>query len=219
MGEHVGRLDRAHVMLAHVQEAVSIVDSSGRVVESTGRLRSSLGYPPSFWDDRTVIDLVVPEDAVRASRFRDSVLGAPGVPITDEFVVVDVTGGRQSVSVRVVNLFHDLDVGGIVLSVRNTTRQQALLDELRAARFRAMEQVEALRQEVARLTAERAPYLHAATRMRPSAPALWVDPVDDGGEHAVGEGSWPDGAVVHLEVLDGLTGDMGDRKILQYSIG
>lgn len=214
MGELASQLGRAHVMLAHVQEAVSIVDRAGRVVESTGRLRRSLGHPLSFWEDRTIMDLVVPEDAARALRFRDSVLAAPGVPLTDDFVVIDATGGTQSVSVRAVNLFHDLDVGGIVLSVRNNTRQQALLDELRAARFRATEQLDALRAELNRLMAERAAAGHHVAPRAPTAPALAVGPVAHGCDGAQIARLQRDGAVVITDVLDEMAVDVGDRQLV-----
>ncbi len=117
-------------------------------------------------------------------------------------------------SVRAVNLFHDLDVGGIVLAVRNITRQQELLDELRAARSRATEQLETLRQELSRLTAERVAHGHASTAGRPTAPALWLDPTEDGRKCTRPERSLLDGAFVHVDVLDEMVGDVGDRQLV-----
>ena len=44
-----------------IPAGLTLVDADGRVLETSGRYRATLGYPPEFWQDRTIIDLLVPE--------------------------------------------------------------------------------------------------------------------------------------------------------------
>lgn len=201
VGERDDLAARAVVLLSHVQEAISIVDASGRIVATSGKLRDSLGHSASYWDGRTIFDLVAPSDRGRAAEYFEMLLSAPGIPVTDEFEVIDATGLVQTVSVRAINLFHDLDVGGIVLSARNTTRRRALFDELRAARHRATEEVARLRAELAALT----------DRLAPEAAPQYESFVSELEGH-VEPASAAD--VVRIDLLDELVIDVGDRAIV-----
>lgn len=197
---------RAVVLLGHVQEAISIIDASGRIVATSGKLRASLGHPASFWDGRTIFDLVAPGDRDRALTYFLVLLGTPGIPITDEFEVIDATGLTQSVSVRATNLFHDLDVTGIVLSARNITRRRALFDELRAARYRAAEEVTRLRAELALVN----------DRQGPTASFTYdsFGPHGEAGDPATAVEAWEVAETVRLDLLDELVVDVGDRAIV-----
>ena len=203
MGERDTLAARALVMLGHVQEAISIVDASGRIVATSGKLRDSLGHPSSYWDGRTIFDLLAPSDRERALEYFSMLLGTSGIPITDEFEVIDATGLTQSVSVRATNLFHDPDIAGIVLSARNITRRRALFDELRSARHRATEEAARLRAELDRMKS----YLGAAPAPRYDSFVVDRDANDRIATVAAAH-------VVRLDLLDELVTDVGDRVIV-----
>jgi PAS domain S-box-containing protein len=203
MGERDTLAARALVLLGHVQEAISIVDAAGRIVATSGKLRDSLGHPSSFWDGRTIFDLLAPSDRERAREYFTMLLETRGIPVTDEFEVIDATGLTQSVSVRATNLFHDPDVAGIVLSARNITRRRALFDELRAARCRASEEATRLRAELDRVK---------GCLGAPPAPRYDSFVVD---RHANDRTAAVAAAhVVRFDLLDELVIDVGDRAIV-----
>ena len=119
--------------LQHMMEfslsTFTVVDEAGIVVESSGRYQPILGYPPEFWETRTIMDLLVPEEVERVIAFREQVLASPRERLTIEVQVRAADGSIHDIAVQAVNLLDD-DVGGVILTSQNITGQRQLVNEL-----------------------------------------------------------------------------------------
>ncbi|MFK8026144.1 MAG: ATP-binding protein [Ilumatobacter sp.] len=126
--------ERVRKLLQHAAGTLTLVDPEGAVIETSGRYRETLGYPEEFWEDRTILDIVVPDDLQRMLDLREVVLAAPEASITEDFRVFAVDRSVETLEVSALNMLHDPDLAGIVLSTRNVTADR---DNMRAvARLR-----------------------------------------------------------------------------------
>ena len=120
---------RLRMMMEFSQSTFTVVDAEGTVIESSGRYQPILGYPTEFWETRTIMDLLLPEELERVMEFRERILAAPGERLDIEVQVRAADGSIQDIAVQAVNLLDD-DVGGIILTSQNITGQRQLVNEL-----------------------------------------------------------------------------------------
>ncbi len=146
--------NRFRRLLENISDTVTVIDDSGRVVDTTGNVKSILGYDTSYWADRTVFDVIHPDDAEGLlSKFAE-VLAEPAAEVTGEFRVRSADGTYVVVEGLAVNLLHDPDVRGIVLTTRNVTERKAAELELAAARDAAVRALEVRTEFVASVSHE-----------------------------------------------------------------
>ena len=112
-------------LLQHAAGTLTLIDADGGVIETSGRYRNTLGYPSEYWETRTILDLLIPEDAERVLAIRDEVVGTPGREVVGDFRVQAADGSIEVLEVVAVNMLHDPDLAGIVLSSRNVTHERA----------------------------------------------------------------------------------------------
>lgn len=111
-------------LLVHSAGTLTLVDEDGNVTETTGRYRETLGYPTEYWEQRTILDVIVPDDLERVMEVRNEVLAAPDVVITEDFRVQRADRKIETLEVTVRNMLDDDDLRGIVLSTRNVTAER-----------------------------------------------------------------------------------------------
>lgn len=116
---------RVRKLLEHAAGTLTLVDADGRVLETSGRYRSTMGYPPEFWEQRTIFDVVVPGEVERVLDMRRQVLSEPNRQVSGDFHVIAADHHIETLEVIAVNLLHDPDVEGIVVSSRNVTEERA----------------------------------------------------------------------------------------------
>jgi PAS domain S-box-containing protein len=138
----VGRLYRA--LVEHAREAVTIVDARGVVVYHNPSMGRVVGRPPEWFEGRSPLELMPPEDAARAERVLQQLAGKPGAQLPGEFRLRHSDGSWRRVEGVATNLLHDPAVRGIVLNYRDVTderehsqtlrdierRRQSLLEEI-----------------------------------------------------------------------------------------
>jgi PAS domain S-box-containing protein len=138
----VGRLYRA--LVEYAREAVTIVDASGVVVYHNPSMGRVVGRPPEWFEGRSPLELMPPEDAARAVRVLQQLAGKPGAQLPGEFRLRHSDGSWRRVEGVATNLLHDPAVRGIVLNYRDVTderehhqtlrdierRRQSLLEEI-----------------------------------------------------------------------------------------
>ena len=138
----VGRLYRA--LVEHAREAVTIVDANGVVVYHNPSMGRVVGRPPEWFEGRSPLELMPPEDAARAVRVLQQLAGRPGAQLPGEFRLRHSDGSWRRVEGVATNLLHDPAVRGIVLNYRDVTderehsqtlrdierRRQSLLEEI-----------------------------------------------------------------------------------------
>lgn len=111
-------------LLEHAAGTLTLVDADGKVIETSGRYRTTLGYPLEFWEERTLLDLIVPEDAPLVIALRDEILEGPGRVATGDFRVQAADRTIECLEMTAVNMLHDPDLAGIVVSTRNVTAER-----------------------------------------------------------------------------------------------
>jgi len=108
-------------LLTHISDTVSITDEHGRLLFTSGATNNLLGYDAGFWAGREPIGLVHPDDLDRALAGWNRALAEPGVEVSEEVRMRSANGAWQDISITGVNLLHDPEVGGIVVTSRNIT--------------------------------------------------------------------------------------------------
>jgi PAS domain S-box-containing protein len=152
---------RLTAMLTNISDTVTLIDAEAQVLDTTGRHTEILGYPPSFWNGRSLYDLTVAEDRESLVSAHREVLERPGTSVQRDIRVRHADGSLQELEVTAVNLLDDPEVGGIVVTSRNITERKQALAELAAARDEAVEQSRVRAEFVARVSHELRNQLHA----------------------------------------------------------
>lgn len=117
-------------LLEFTTDTVTVVDVDGTVLETTGRSIAALGYPAEFWNERSILDLVLDEEQSRLLELRDQVIAEPDKPIETEIQVRAADGSTATLAAFAVNRLDDPDVRGIVLTTRNITEHLQAMSEL-----------------------------------------------------------------------------------------
>ncbi|CAN5704132.1 hypothetical protein BH10ACT1_BH10ACT1_23250 [soil metagenome] len=120
--DEIGASERRYRnLLANISDTVSLTDAKGNLVFSTGGPTRALGYSPTEWEALRPMELIHPDDAERAASAWIDGLARPGVEIDEEVRMLDAEGSWLDIAVTGVNLLHDPDVAGIVITTRNIT--------------------------------------------------------------------------------------------------
>ena len=121
---------RLRRLLSFSDATVTVVDVNGSVLETTGRYQDVLGYPPEFWENRTVFDLLAPGQELIATTFRDEVLANPGERRSAEFRLVSARGEQHAIRLHALNLLDNAEVNGIILTTINITEERQIFEGL-----------------------------------------------------------------------------------------
>ena len=152
---------RIQKLMENIDDTISLIDENGALIETSGRYKPILGYPMQFWADRTIFDLLHPDDAQRVLGLREKVIANPGAVITGEFRVEAADGTFQPLEVHAVNLLHDPDVSGIVVTSRNISDRVALMRDLAESRDAALAEADLRTRLIATVSHELRNPLHA----------------------------------------------------------
>ncbi|CAN5909362.1 EAL domain-containing protein [soil metagenome] len=108
-------------LLNNTRDVVSLTDADGRLVYSTAGQMGALGYPTGFWEGLHPLSLIHPEDLDRGVAAWQESLARPGVAVETEVRMRTAAGEWVDVVLTGVNLLHDPDVAGLVITGRNVT--------------------------------------------------------------------------------------------------
>jgi PAS domain S-box-containing protein len=125
-------------LLANISDTVTVADESGQVLFVSGQGDGVLGYGAGDWAGRSIFDMVHPDDAARALELAGEVLSTRGLSRSEDLRLIDASGQWADVEVSAVNLIHDPDVRGVVITSRNVSERRRAADELAAARDSAV---------------------------------------------------------------------------------
>ncbi len=113
---------RFRSLLSNISDTVSLLSAEGELLFTTGALNNALGYDAAFWSAATPLQLVHHDDLDRVAAAWELGLASPGVEITAEARMRTASGEWDDIVFTGVNLLHDPDVGGCVLTSRNITK-------------------------------------------------------------------------------------------------
>jgi len=142
IAERAGRLFKA--LVEHAGEAVTIVNEHGDVVYQNPSMGAVVGRPPEWFEGRTPVDLMAPEDAARARRILAELGERPGEQVQAEFRLRHRDGTWRTVTGVATNLLHEPAVRGIVLNYRDVTVERDMSRQLREAESRRQALLESM---------------------------------------------------------------------------
>jgi PAS domain S-box-containing protein len=142
IAERAGRLFRA--LVEHSGEGVTIVNEQGVVVYQNPTMGKVVGRPPEWFEGRTPLDLMPPEDAARARDILAALRDRPGAQIPGEFRLRHRNGSWRTVSGLATNLLNEPAVRGIVLNYRDVTEERDMTRRLREAEGRRQALLESM---------------------------------------------------------------------------
>ena len=125
--------ERFRALIENIQDTVTVLDADGRVRYTSPSVERLTGYPPEDRVGRSILDLVVPEDAEEARAALAAAFATPGAERTATTRIRHADGTVRWVEVSARNLLHDPNVAGIVVNARDQTQRRQLEAEMRQA--------------------------------------------------------------------------------------
>jgi len=173
VADRAGRLFRA--LVEHAGEAVTIVNEHGIVVYQNPTMGRVVGRPPEWFEGRTPLDLMPPEDAARAQDVLARLHDRPGAQLPGEFRLRHRNGSWRVVAGVATNLLHDPAVRGVVLNYRDVTEEREMSRRLRDAEQRRQALLESMVRAEDEVRARTATELHDHTIQAMTASLLELD--------------------------------------------
>jgi len=107
-------------------DTITIADADGHVVESTGEIKPTLGYPAGWWKGKSGFELLHPDDIERAATTWSTLVSAAGSRVREVFRARHQLGHYEQMEFTGVNMLDDPVINGIVVASRVVSaRQQA----------------------------------------------------------------------------------------------
>lgn len=111
-----------------ISDVIFIVDPLGSITYASHSVQEHLGGHWTDWLDRSLIDLVHPDDRERFSRAVDAVLSSRSFG-PDEFCMRAENGSWRDMEVAATNLLAHSQVQGLVFNLRDVTERKKMARE------------------------------------------------------------------------------------------
>ena len=127
---------RLEAVVRHTSDALLVIGDDDRITYATPSATPVFGADPTGWTSTELFERVHPEDRDLTHRLLlESLVQDGDRPVRFETRLRDGTGGERHVDVVVVDRTQDPDVGGTVLTIRDTTDRVELERRLRHLAF------------------------------------------------------------------------------------
>jgi len=121
---------RFEAMVRHSSDVIMIVDPAGRIRFASPAATAALGLTPEALVDRTLTELVHPQEAARGADFLARLAAEPEGAVRVRWRLRHAAGGYRHFETAGSNLRHEAAIGGLVLNLRDITEQVALEQRL-----------------------------------------------------------------------------------------
>lgn len=152
---------RMRRLMEFTSDSLIVLDRRGNVIDTSGRVTTTLGYPLSFWNVRNARDLVSGDDWTEMIAIGRRLMEDPTRPIDTELEVLAADGTPQTLHLRFHNCLDDPLLEGIVVVGRNITDHREAVAELSRQRETAEEIADAQTRLLATVSHELRNPLHA----------------------------------------------------------
>jgi PAS domain S-box-containing protein len=123
--------ERFRTMVTYIWDAIMLVDRDGNLLDATSFHRTDLGYPPEFWAQNTLVDIVHPDDQERALLELAALVEAgPMAETWFELRARRSNGAYSWLELNGANLLDNPAVNAVLLTVRNVDRRKKIEAEL-----------------------------------------------------------------------------------------
>ena len=121
-------------LAANSSDAVLVISRSGHILrESSTFARLAALKEPIVGTDITSLPFIVDPELIRDIIVKAALV--PGQPIAEELLVRDARRGERWFALRVMDMVHDDNVGGVVVNIHDTTERKHVEQELRTQAF------------------------------------------------------------------------------------
>ncbi|MCC5951838.1 MAG: PAS domain S-box protein [Acidimicrobiia bacterium] len=141
-------------MLENISDTVTLLGADGKVIATTGAERGALGHSARLLFERSIMELVHPDDLESAQDVFSRILDRPGVPVSGEFRMKAHDGRFLLIEASAVNLLDDPAVEAIVVTTRDVSDRRRAERELAAARDAAVRELQRRTEFVASVSHE-----------------------------------------------------------------
>ncbi|MEI8238333.1 MAG: ATP-binding protein [Actinomycetota bacterium] len=122
---------RFRTMVTHIWDTILLLDRDGRLIESTAQFRHDLDYPPGFWQQANLLDVVYPGDhELVLAEFGNLLAGGLNTIGSMELRAKRFGGGESFLELHGVNLLDDPAVNAVIITVRNIDDRKRIEFEL-----------------------------------------------------------------------------------------
>ena len=121
---------RFRALVQHAADIVTVVDGDLAMQYHTTSLEPALGWVPGELIGLPIVELVSPDDRPVVAAHLASVVAEPGRQPRFEFRALCRDGSTRTVEAVSANLLHDVDLHGIVITMRDITERKLLEDQL-----------------------------------------------------------------------------------------
>jgi two-component system, cell cycle sensor histidine kinase and response regulator CckA len=124
------RAHRFRVMLEKSSDAISLVDSTGKVLYSSHAVSPIFGYELDERVGKNVFELVHPEDAPQVLSTFSRLMQRPFTSVSAQLRYQHKDGSWRWIEALGTNLLEDPSVEGVVINYRDVTEQRRLQEQL-----------------------------------------------------------------------------------------
>jgi diguanylate cyclase (GGDEF)-like protein/PAS domain S-box-containing protein len=129
--EALGRREQQfQALVQKSSDVIIIVQEDGTCTYVSPSLQYVFGHSPQGLSERTILDVVHPDDRARVTALIEMSRRRPGESLTAEWRVLHADGGERLVEVLLRNLSNEPAVAGLVVNLRDITERKDLEDQL-----------------------------------------------------------------------------------------
>ena len=117
-------------LFRHANDIITVIDATGHVLYASPSNERVLGYPEGYQSRRGILDVVHPDDLEATANELQALIENRREDVPFSLRVRSYSGEWRHIECVGVNLLEEPDVGGVVITSRDTTERERLTELL-----------------------------------------------------------------------------------------